>query len=688
MVNITNALNGGVLEYGSSMDSDKILQDWLDACQRKLCSSMGEAFVSTGSETVPIENTLLEDVEIQINNGETDFSSHVIKMLIESEEEMKQERNLPSDWLTHSAKMIEAAKLMSSSHHQKLLALALSTTLGKPSRYCVQNDILPAISYWNYYAENLCSLSSPNLEEQNITIIVVEPTDQPILDICRALCPYSRKEKKIILLPVQQLVLPCLILAEMLNEVALDCSVYIGNSDAVSTVKASYQSRIDVIFSGSQKNAGDFPHLSYNMKLNPVGKKVVVAMETGDCDAAVDAAITGLKNSVSISNGLYMITHDSLLEDIKWRLRDRLARCKVGHYLDKMTDVLNHPDFLRFSFHEHPQEVTDYLERTDLEVSKVGNALVVYNAQLSCLLTQMDNAGQTMFVLSYRSVNELATILANISNLSELSLWVDHQGSAWQLIHQTKAQRIWVNGIGNYEPGFDQLIPIQQGCVNTKPFKDGQVNVALYAQIDKLRAAQRNWATQGKRNAILTQFLKQLLTHSSFSLMAGEVFKVMGVVNSTTKGAIVEGSTKNSTIFDLKDAVGLVAILDTFEVNFESVLRVLVIALLNGNAVVLSSDEDSKSTQEIMKMAKQVGLADVILLCPGSDKNVRALMKHHAVQRIISVIGDGEEYTTACDQLKSIWYLTASTKPDTEEIINHVTLRKRVWMAYGDGLAN
>ena len=94
-------------------------------------------------------------------------------------------------------------------------------------------------------------------------------------------------------------------------------------------------------------------------------------METGDCDAAVDAAITGLKNSVSISNGLYMITHDSLLEDIKWRLRDRLARCKVGHYLDKMTDVLNHPDFLRFSFHEHPQEVTDYLERTDLEVNLI-----------------------------------------------------------------------------------------------------------------------------------------------------------------------------------------------------------------------------------------------------------------------------------------------------------------------------
>ena len=85
-------------------------------------------------------------------------------------------------------------------------------------------------------------------------------------------------------------------------------------------------------------------------------------METGDCDGAVDAAITALKCSVSTSSGLYMIAHDSLLEDIKWRLKDRLARCKVGHYLDKMTDVVDHPEFAG------SQQIADYLKRTNLDV--------------------------------------------------------------------------------------------------------------------------------------------------------------------------------------------------------------------------------------------------------------------------------------------------------------------------------
>jgi len=216
-------------------------------------------------------------------------------------------------------------------------------------------------------------------------------------------------------------------------------------------------------------------------------------METGDCDAAVDAAITALKCSVSTSSGLYMIAHDSLLEDIKWRLKDRLTRCKVGHYLDKMTDILDHPEFTG------SQQVADYLKRTNLDVVKVGNAEVIFNAQLSLPLTQMDNIGQTLLVLSYRSVNELGSILNNISSLSELSLWVDHQGAAWQIIHQTQVQRVWVNGIGSYEPGFNQLIPIQQGVITNKKLQDGATNTELYPQLDTLRVAQRNWSAQGKR---------------------------------------------------------------------------------------------------------------------------------------------------------------------------------------------
>ena len=76
---------------------------------------------------------------------------------------------------------------------------------------------------------------------------------------------------------------------------------------------------------------------------------------------------------------------------------------------------------------------------------KVGNAQVIFNAQLSLPLTQMDNVGQTLMVLSYRSVSELGSILTNISSLSELSLWVDHQGAAWQIIHQIQVPNLSTN---------------------------------------------------------------------------------------------------------------------------------------------------------------------------------------------------------------------------------------------------
>lgn len=45
--------------------------------------------------------------------------------------------------------------LLSQPEYQKLLGLALSTTFGKPLRYCIQHEIVPAASYWTYYADQL-----------------------------------------------------------------------------------------------------------------------------------------------------------------------------------------------------------------------------------------------------------------------------------------------------------------------------------------------------------------------------------------------------------------------------------------------------------------------------------------------------------------------------------------------------
>ena len=64
---------------------------------------MGEGFVSTGSLTVSIDGTLLENVEIELNTGESDLNLYIIKNIVES----RPEKPEPTDWLSYSSQMIE-----------------------------------------------------------------------------------------------------------------------------------------------------------------------------------------------------------------------------------------------------------------------------------------------------------------------------------------------------------------------------------------------------------------------------------------------------------------------------------------------------------------------------------------------------------------------------------------------------
>lgn len=92
------------------------------------------------------------------------------------------------------------------------------------------------------------------------------------------------------------------------------------------------------------------------------GKKAVVVMESGDCDAAVDATLTALKTNSYMSPGLYLIVQDSVLEEVDWRLKERFSASRTGELLDKTVD------FTADSRFQCPSQVTEYLKKTKLDV--------------------------------------------------------------------------------------------------------------------------------------------------------------------------------------------------------------------------------------------------------------------------------------------------------------------------------
>lgn len=93
------------------------------------------------------------------------------------------------------------------------------------------------------------------------------------------------------------------------------------------------------------------------------GKRVVVAHETADCDAVVDACLFSLKASSYKTPGTYLVVQDTLLEDINWRLRDRIATSRSGLNLDDQADFSNQTET------KTPDELSKFLEKTKLDVS-------------------------------------------------------------------------------------------------------------------------------------------------------------------------------------------------------------------------------------------------------------------------------------------------------------------------------
>lgn len=156
-------------------------------------------------------------------------------------------------------------------------------------------------------------------------------------------------------------VLPCLILADFLKRAGLDCTVYRAGSDRLKELVALND--VEWVVCGTLSQALGLRNAARNLRLDLDGKKAIVAMETGDCDAAVDAALRALKASGKDGAGAYLIVQDSLLDDVTWRMKDRLKTARVGDVLDAATDFANGQQF------QTPKQVLDYFKDTRLDVS-------------------------------------------------------------------------------------------------------------------------------------------------------------------------------------------------------------------------------------------------------------------------------------------------------------------------------
>lgn len=88
----------------------------------------------------------------------------------------------------------------------------------------------------------------------------------------------------------------------------------------------------------------------------------------------------------------------------------------------------------------------------------------------------------------------------------------------------------------------------------------------------------------------------------------------------------------------------------------------------------------------LVRIAKDVGLPNVLITCPLNEENNRALLNHHGTSMVV-VCGDVSLPTKPGDHVKRILEVDTNNE-SCNQIVDNVVVRKWVWMATGEGIGN
>ena len=78
------------------------------------------------------------------------------------------------------------------------------------------------------------------------------------------------------------------------------------------------------------------------------------------------------------------------------------------------------------------------------------------------------------------------------------------------------------------------------------------------------------------------------------------MLELVQVVHSASKGKVIEPAMNNSVMFDLICPVGLIAIVASENVELTTLIRILILALLNGNGILLCTSSLLNSASDVI----------------------------------------------------------------------------------------
>ncbi len=449
------------LPYGPAPESADAAEAWLDSHKRKF-----DLFINN-QWTAPAEGSYL--TVFNPARGET-LAQAADASAADIDAAVKAARAAYEHWSAlrpHQRARHLYAIARNMQKHARLLAVVESLDNGKPIRESRDIDVPLAARHFYYHAGWAQLMESELRDYQSLGVVgQVIPWNFPLLMLAWKIAPALATGNTVVIKPAPYTPLSALLFAEIIAEAGLPPGVVniVTGGDAAGAALVAHEDLDKIAFTGStavgrlirRETAGSGVKLTLELG----GKSPFVVFD----DADLDGAIEGLVDAIFFNQGQVccagsrLLAQENIAEDFLARLKQRMARLRLGDALDKGIDIGAVIDPVQYEMIDNwvrrgISEGAD-IYQPDCDFPANGcfyPPTLLSNVEAASAIAQEEIFGPVLVAMSFRTPSEAVELANNTRYGLAASIWSENISLALETARRIKAGSIWINSTNLFD---------------------------------------------------------------------------------------------------------------------------------------------------------------------------------------------------------------------------------------------
>ncbi len=460
-------------EYGPAPESDEAATEWLEGGERVFGHYVGGEWTAGDG---PLHETRCPADGRLLARFRYGTAEDVARAVAAARAALASWRN--TDGHARARFLYSIARQLQ--RRSRLFAVVESLDNGKALRESRDMDVPLAVRHFYHHAgwAQLAEAEFEGWEAAGVAGQIV-PWNFPLLMLAWKVAPALAAGCTVVLKPAEHTPLTALLFAEAADRAGLPPGVLnIVTGDGAAGAALVRHPGVDkVAFTGSTEVGREIRRATAGtgkgLSLELGGKSPFVVFDNADLDAAVEGVVDGiwLNQGQVCCAGSRLLVQESVEDDVLGRLRARMERLRVGHPLDKSTDMGAVVDASQLD------RIEGYLAGGRADGAEVWQPSVPMperglflpptlctGAPPSSAIATEEVFGPVVVSLTFRTPAEAVSLANDTRYGLAASVWTEDVNLALDVAPAIKAGTVWINctnlfdaasGFGGYrESGF------------------------------------------------------------------------------------------------------------------------------------------------------------------------------------------------------------------------------------------